>query len=528
VGFYELIDALLSDTVGVSLWAFRPELLLCATIVLILLARVFLPRWQTSPWYLAMAGVGAALVALMPWLWQSFVGLPEPLQPQPIFTGMLLFDSLSVFMRALLMVAVLMVLVLAQITNTPPVEDAAEFCILVLGAALGMCLMVAANHMLAIFLGMEMASVPCYVLAGVLRHRRSSTEAALKYAVFGAAASGVMLYGISLLVGAVGSAHLPTMVARLAAMLQNGPNAVQTSVLVLGSLMLLVGLAFKLSAVPFHYWTPDVFEGAPAEIGGFLSVASKAAALALLMRLVLVFGGGMDETTTSVLLPVRQYLAGLLTLLAAVTCTFGNLAAYGQTNMKRLLAYSTIAHAGYLLMPAAALAAAATPHTARGALAAAMVYLTVYLFMNLGAFACVAFLRNTSGSEEIASYAGLVRRSPGLTVCAAIILFSLVGLPPLAGFAAKFAIFAALVDAQLYLLLAIGGLNTVLGLFYYLGVVKVMVLSPEPPGQPAATLPLWSLPGAYCALVTLPLMVLLLRYDSLWAWAWSAAAGVVK
>ncbi len=283
--------------------------------------------------------------------------------------------------------------------------------------------MVTANHALMVVLGIEMASVPCYVLAGILRHRRTSSEAALKYAVFGAAAAGVMLYGISLLSGVLGSAHLPTMAQRLADFLQNrgDPQYHNTAVvLVLGGLMMAVGLAFKLSAVPFHFWAPDVFEGAPAEVGMFLSIASKAAAVALLTRLALLFSGGLLSPSAGAaiasLASVRFCLAALIALLAAVTCTFGNLAAYGQTNMKRLLAYSTIAHAGYMMMPVAAAVRLAGdrahPERAWDAVAAIVVYLGVYLFMNFGAFAIVAFLRNARKSESIADYAGLVRRSP--------------------------------------------------------------------------------------------------------------------
>ena len=264
-------------------------------------------------------------------------------------------------------------------------------------------------------------------------------------------------------------------------------------VLVLGGLMLMVGLAFKLSAVPFHFWAPDVFEGAAAEVGAFLSVASKAAALGLLARLAVAFGyigpdAGVAQIAnlpgqvanlphvTEVLEPARQFMAGLVMLLAAVTCTFGNLAAYGQTNMKRLLAYSTIAHAGYMMMPVAAAVVlmGRSPADAADAVAAMAFYVGIYLFMNLGAFAIVAFLRNKLGSEEIADYAGLVRRSPGVAVCFAIILFSLVGLPPLAGFSAKFAIFSYVFEADLLGLLLIGVLEHR---------AEPVLLSPRRPGD---------------------------------------------
>ena len=298
------------------------------------------------------------------------------------------------------------------------------------------------------------------------------------------------------------------MTVRLADLIRHGTGADHSVVLILGGLMLMVGVAFKLSAVPFHFWAPDVFEGATAEVAAFLSVASKAAALGLLVRLATGFAFpaalSSPEELASYLASlghVRQYVVAVLAVLAAVTCTYGNLAAYGQTNMKRLLAYSTIAHAGYMMMPvAAAVVLLGTDlAAARYAVASLVVYIGIYLFMNLAAFAIVAFLRNALGSEEIADYAGLVRRSPGLTVCTAIVMFSLVGLPPLAGFQAKWTIFYALVRAGLWPLLFIGVLNTVFSLFYYLRVVRVMIFSPEPLYREAPEIPLTSMAGACTA-----------------------------
>jgi NADH-quinone oxidoreductase subunit N len=284
-------------------------------------------------------------------------------------------------------------------------------------------------------------------------------------------------------------------------------------------------------------------------VAAFLSVASKAAALGLLVRLAtgFAFPSGLSFPEFSVprdpkvisesiaaLAPARQYIVALISVLAAVTCTFGNLAAYGQTNMKRLLAYSTIAHAGYMMMPVAAAVSllgtdtVAARDAARGAVAALIVYIGIYLFMNLAAFAFVAFLRNAIHSEEIADYAGLIRTSPGLTVCMAIVLFSLVGLPPLAGFPAKVTIFVALISAKLWALLFIGILNTVLSLFYYLRVVKVMVMSPEPLYRGAPRIPLTSTAGFYLAVVTLPVVLWFLFPSGLLHWAHAAAAALFQ
>ncbi len=509
--FFDLIERLLDDTMRTSLWAFRSESALCVTIVVMLVVKTVDTGRRVNALWLALAGSLVALYLAAPWQY-----LKSPLLGTEIFTGMLVYDGFAVYMRSLVLLAVVLLAVFVRLSKFLHREDNTEFFVLVLGAALGMCLMVAANHMLVVFLGIEMASVPSYALSGILKNRPKSSEAALKFAVFGAGTAGVMLYGISLLVGTLGSAHLPTMAAQLAAMVQGQIGTYQV-VLVLGGLMLLVGLAFKLSAVPFHFWTPDVFEGAAAEVGAFLSVASKAAALALLARLATTFG--RVEPTLVV---------GLVMLLSAITCTFGNLAAYGQTNMKRLLAYSTIAQAGYLMMPVAAAVAVskANPELARDAVAAMAFYATIYLFMNLGAFAVTAFLRNALGSEEIADYAGLIRTSPGLVVCTAIILFSLVGLPPLAGFAAKYTIFLSLFSANLVGLLLIGVLNTVLSLFYYLRVVRVMAMSPDGGVGPRAAVPLASPAGLYTLAMTVPLVVLFVWWGP-FPWAESAAKSLL-
>jgi NADH-quinone oxidoreductase subunit N len=319
-------------------------------------------------------------------------------------------------------------------------------------------------------------------------------------------------------------------------------------VLSLAALMIMVGLAFKLSAVPFHFWCPDVFEGASAEVDAFLSVASKGAALALLVRIALgvttpgeaasapgaptaqraapfqtvsllqqpettearTDGEAASAAARSSLSPVQTFIVRLLAVVAAVTCTFGNLAAYGQTNMKRLLAYSTIAHAGYMIMAVAAAVqlAGSNAVAAREAIAALLFYISVYVFMNLGAFAIVAFLRNAIGSEEIVDYAGLVRSAPLTSVALTVILVSLIGLPPLAGFVGKFAIFAALVDAGgswMIGLLVIAGINTAISLVYYLRVAKTVCIDPEPESRRRATIGL--LPAIYILLVSLPVLV---------------------
>jgi NADH-quinone oxidoreductase subunit N len=580
VNFVELIQNLVRDTVDVSLPSFLPELILVATIVAMLLLRVL--SWNRasgavaqflSAW-LPLAGAVIALVATTPWFYLS--GQASDLNVgSEIFTGMLVYDAFTIYFRALLLLFVVLFVIFTQLSGIPDREDAADFYTLVLGGTIGMCLMASANHLLIVFLAVEMASVPSYALAGMLKGRRQSSEAALKYVVYGAGTAGIMLYGISLLAGVTGTCHLPTVATRLAEILQAGPAMEDRyMVLVLGGLMTMVGLAFKLSAFPFHFWCPDVFEGASAEVNAYLSVASKAAALALLVRVGLGLGyvpesreprlvepppaeiavasaakvhvvryadeaappaeaPSADESRAAInqtLAPVRQFAVWVIGFLAALTCTFGNLAAYGQTNIKRLLAYSTIAHAGYMMMPiAAALHMAGTnPNGATDAISGMAFYVGAYLFMNLGAFAIVAFLRNTLRSEEIDDYAGLVRRCPGMVVAFSIILFSLIGMPPLVGFMAKVAIFYPLVESGQYALLVIACLNTVVSLFYYLRVVKVMTLDPEPEHRVPVEFSMLSLAGAYVVFITAPVVALAIRNDTLFDWTKAAASSLLS
>jgi NADH-quinone oxidoreductase subunit N len=541
-----LITGSLNDTLAVSLPLFRTELCLAATIVLVLLCRMLPVLRRLDAGIVALGGVCFALW----YAWNDLRGIPvgggasgAGIVRQELFGGLLVFDSLTAYIRFLLMGFLVLYIPFTKASGIPDHEDGADFYTLVLGATLGMCLMASANHLLMVFMAVEMASVPSYALAGLLKGRKASSEAALKYAVYGAGTAGIMLYGISLLGGLLGTCHLPSMAAELSRIVDAGSASGSVMVLALGGLMVAVGLAFKLSAVPFHFWCPDVFEGAAAEIGGFLSVASKAAALALLLRVC--FGLGVSPTgvggVASLAEPglaglgaTRHFMVYVVGLMAAVTCTLGNLAAYGQTNMKRLLAYSTIAHAGYLMMAVAAAVAlvGVDPAGARDAVSAVAFYLGTYVFMNLAAFAIVALLRNQLRSEEIESYAGLVRSSPGIVIATAVVLVSLIGLPPLAGFVAKFLVFSSLVQAitagaerpLMLVLLVVGGLNTVISLFYYLRVLKVMTFDPPPADRAGGEFSLVSLPGAVVTALAVPVVVLGVFWSGLYACAQMAGA----
>lgn len=458
----------LQSTVGNDLLLFAPELVVCGGIVVLLLARL-IPRFDRSHLgAVAIVILTAALFTIGFHLATVNKGAGS------YFDGMLISDTFAGFVRCLVLAASLLTVLLTRFSGIPDVKDSADFYTLLLGGTLGMLLMASANHLLMIFIAVEMASLPSYALAGFLKGKRTGSEAALKYVIYGAGASGVMLYGITLLAGSYGTGYLPDVAEATAR------HSLDLPVLA-GYSLLLIGLGFKLAAVPFHFWCPDVFEGAAAEVAGFLSVASKAAALALTARLLLTLqahqlqGWGISESL------------GLgVGVIAALTITFGNLAAFGQTNLKRLLAYSTIAHAGYMLLAVATIGGAGA--------ASILFYLVAYIAMNLGAFAVVALMRNASHSEELSAYRGLLHRSPVLAITMTVFLLSLLGLPPLAGFVGKFLVFKSVYDfagvamasgratlgVAYYVLFGVAAVNTALSAYYYLKVVRVMLLeSPE-------------------------------------------------
>lgn len=441
-----------------------PEIALVLTMTLLLILRLFptFDRWHLG--YLSLiACLMALLISSLQWL--SFP-LGSAAESRDLFSGLLVFDGLSAFTRMLILGATALCILLTVLSKVPDREDSADFHVLLLGGTLGMCLMASAQHFLMVYISIEMASVPSYVLAGFLKGKKQGSEAALKYVVYGGASTGLLLYGISLLCGRLGTGYLPDVCNSLQALMATGGldalNWVALS-------LVFLGLSFKLSLIPMHFWCPDVFEGAAAEVGAFLSVVSKLAALSLLGRLILLLMGALpglaiaNNNSWAVLAPG---LSWFLVVVAAATCTWGNLAAYPQTQLKRFWAYSTIAHAGYLLMPLACLT--------REGLAAALVYAIPYLFMNIGVFAIVCFVRNATHREEMAVLSGLSRRSSILAFSLVVLVIGLIGLPPLAGFMGKYEVFASLFThgqqrnrIELWILLGVGMLNTLIALGYY-------------------------------------------------------------
>ncbi len=507
-----LVVRLLDETTKTSVGLFAPELVLSGTIVLMLALRVLPGLSRIPTQWIALLGAFASFGLT---LCQFDRLISGEIHPTSFFTGMLMFDQFATFFRMFLSLFLILTITLTVLTGIPDRDDAPDFYTLLIGSTIGMMIMASANHLLMVFMGVEMTSVPSYAMVGFLKGRKKSSEAALKYVVYGAGAAGVMLYGISLLAGLTGTGSMPEMAQRLGMIVSQNAGIGDATIrtMLLASMMVLVGLAFKLSIFPFHFWCPDAFEGASAEVAGFLSVASKAGAFALLVRF------GLSFTGSSAAVSEVAFSLGIgLGVLAAATATFGNLSAYGQTNIKRMLAYSTIAHAGYMLMAVSALFVLAhgkyvgvdTLGETRRCIEGLIYYLFVYLFMNLGAFAIVALIRNQIFSEEIEDYNGLATQCPLLCFGMLLCVFSLVGLPPMGGFWAKLVIFSAVFKATsvhwvMWGVLGAGAINTVFSLFYYIRILKAMYIKPRPMGARSVRYELFPV-GVFVLMLCLPVL----------------------
>lgn len=370
------------------------------------------------------------------------------IEPRLVFGGMLRHDWLGFVFK-------LMFLFSAGITalfslNLERLGKRGEFYVLMLVSTLGMSLMASAADLVMLYLAIETTSIPLYVLAGFITREDKSSEAGFKYLLFGAMTSAVMLYGFSLLYGFAGTTNIYDMAL--------GLQAGDVSITYLGSLLLvIVGFGFKIAVVPFHFWAPDVYEGAPTPVAGFLSTASKAAGFAVLMRFFL-----------AAFPSISPYWGAVMAALSTATMTLGNALALAQKNIKRMLAYSSIAHAGYALIGVVAVSSLGVT--------SAVFYLVVYIFTNLAAFGVVTVFGQIAGTDDIAAYAGMSRRSPTLALIMLVAFLSLAGMPPFGGFIVKFLVFAAAVEANLIWLAVVGVINSIIGLYYYLSVLKVVYL----------------------------------------------------
>lgn len=447
----------------------------------------------------ALGGVTAAGLALsmvVSLLW----GLP-PQEGRLVWGGMLRHDMLAfVFQMAFLFAGAVTVLLSL---DHPILGRRGEFYLLLLASLLGMLLLAGAADLLMVYLALETTSIPLYVMAGFLRDEEASVEAGFKYLLFGALTSAVLLYAFSLLYGFAGT----TALADLPQALQQAgvPWGVTLGVVLLA----LAGLAFKISAVPFHFWAPDVYQGAPTPVAGFLSTASKAAGFAVVLRVLLTAFTG----------PEMPYWGAAVAAVAAATMTWGNVVALLQKDIKRLLAYSSIAHAGYILLGLVALSDLGV--------AGAVYYLLAYLLTNLAAFGVVSVAAQALGSDDLAAYDGLHRRAPGVALALSVALLSLAGIPPLAGFVAKAWVFGAAVTAGLTWLAVVAAVNALVAAYYYFMVLRRMYFPAQAPAEAAPGVVVT--PAQRLALWVLCLGVLLLgvAFAPWYAWARQAALALI-
>ena len=425
-----------------------PEIWLAVAAMVLLLFGVV--RGDGSTRIVAWAAVVALVIA-------GILVVTGPADGSQTFSGMFVADRFGVFVKVLVLSGSAAAILMSLRYLRDETVEHFEYPVLIVLATVGMMMMVAASDLISLYLGLELQSLSLYILAAFKRDSVASTESGLKYFLLGALASGIFLYGASLIYGFTGATGFAAIAAEIDGTANLG--------MLFGMAFLIAGLAFKVSAVPFHMWTPDVYQGAPTPVTAFFAVAPKITALAVFMRVMLEpFGALVDDWSQ------------ILVVLAALSMGLGAFAAIGQTNLKRLLAYSSIGHVGFALMGLAA----GTAEGARGIL----IYVAVYLVMNIGAWAVVLTMRRDDEGlvEGIDDLAGMGRTSPVLALAMAIFLFSLAGIPPMAGFFAKFYVFLAAIEAGLYWLAVIGALATVVGAFYYLRVIKIMYF--DEPARP--------------------------------------------
>lgn len=450
---------------------FAPEIALTITLLVTVIADLIFRRSPMVVAAVAMVGLIAAGVLV---LGQAGV-------QTSIFSNMLAVDPFAFYFKLVVILTAILVTVFSLFSaelNTVG-RSLGEYYSLLVGLTLGLLLLAGASNLLMVYLAIELSSLTSYVLSGYTREAPDSSEASLKYVIYGALSSGLMLYGLSILYGLTGSLNMYVINQALPQVVAAG--GASSFLLLIAGVLILAGFGYKISAVPFHYWAPDVYEGAPITITAYLSVASKAAGFAVLIRFFKVVfidlasapgSGGTWATLRGV-----DWIS-LVVVLSILTMTIGNLVAIWQSNLKRLLAYSSIAHAGYMLMGVVVLS--------NDGVTAILVYFVIYLFMNLGAFYCVMLIANKIGSEDIEDYRGLGARAPFLTVALAIFLISLTGLPPTAGFIGKLYLFAALINHGWIWLAVVGAINSVISLYYYVRILRNMYLqtSDQPAGVP--------------------------------------------
>lgn len=436
-----------------------PEIVLSLTLVAIVIFDLIFHKNKKPLPYISLIGLIITFIFLL-----NQFGTSNSAFPVSEKLSFLSLDPFSLFIKVIVIISSFLIILFSISSNE--IESCSdrlgEYYGLIFGMIIGMFFMISANDLILIYLSLELLSLSSYVLAGFVKTSVRNSEASLKYLIYGSASSGIMLFGISILYGIFGTTNLQEINALI-----KSPAASQLTFLI-AVIFIFAGIGFKISIVPFHFWTPDVYEGAPITITAFLSIASKAAGFAVLIRFLKVTF--IDSATGAGYWQLVNYIdwQTLLIIFSIITMTFGNFAALWQDNLKRMLAYSSIAHAGYLILGVAVFS--------DQGLMAVLVYFFIYMFMNLGAFYVVMLIANKINSEEIDDYKGIGYSLPFLGTALGIFLVSLTGLPPTAGFIGKLYLFIALVDANMITVAIIALLNTVVSLYYYIRVLRAMFL----------------------------------------------------
>lgn len=442
-----------------SFYLAKPELAVSAALVLLVIADLIMDKnKKLLPWIAAAGVIAAGFFVAEQFSMNAFAFSVNGSR------GLLIVDPFGAFFKGIVLFASLFVIYFSFTSDEikKSFDRHGEYYALIFGMILGMFFMVSASDLIVIYLSLELVSLSSYVLAGFSKSSIRSSEASLKYVLYGATSSGIMLFGISIIYGLTGTTNLYD----INAFMQTNPFPGMA--FIIAGLFVFVGIGYKISAAPFHFWTPDVYEGAPITITAYLSISSKAAGFALLIRFIkITFLKSVDVSGAWVLMQWIDWKT-FFVMLSILTMTLGNFAALWQDNLKRMLAYSSIAHAGYLLLGMAVL-------TNQG-MTAILLYFSVYAIMNLGAFFVVMLIANKTGSEDIDDYKGLGYSSPFLGITLGIFLISLTGLPPTAGFIGKLYLFIALLDAKMIVLAVIAAINSVVSLYYYIRVLKNMFL----------------------------------------------------
>lgn len=491
--------------------AILPEILLLALLVVVLIVDLVIKPHdrRNLGWVTAIGIVVVMLLSVL------LARPPVGQQAQLLWGGMIRWDMMGFTFAMLFMFAAATTALLGM--DIEGLGDHGEFYLLLLVSTMGMVMLGFSSDLIMLYLSLETVAIPLYILTGFVGTTNDrSIEAGFKYLLFGAMASAVMLYGLSLLYGLSGTTQLYSIVQTFL----NGGLPIWP---IIGSMVLiLVGFGFKISAVPLHFWAPDVYEGAPTPVTGFLSTASKAAGFLILMRVLFVAFPVISQPGGQVI-EANQIWGGLIAAVSVATMTLGNLLALAQKNIKRMLAYSSIAHAGYAMIGIASLSGLGLTST--------IFYLIAYMMTNLAAFGAVSAYSRIIGSDEIKDFAGMSRRAPGLALVMLVAFLSLSGMPPFAGFIAKFLVFASAVQAytstgyfyQLFLAI-VGIINSIIGLYYYLTVLKVVYLYRSDDEDKPAVVP----SGMYLALGVLVIAVIFIGViiAPWFTWSYSAAAGM--